>query len=240
MNGLLDVAVAGEPVEVVPVADHPFQITDAFRPFVLGRHGFHGAGQIGAVAGADFADLTVVNALEQFLAGVVVAPAEAGHHGQFLPLRDLDRLAHQAHTRNVRSHRLLGEYVFVRLHCFDKMSGAKSGWRRENDYINTAVQDLFVTVETDKFVAVLHLDLHIFDGLGDAPEAGIDLFRKGVCHRGDLDVAVCLQSLGGGAGTTTTAANQAELELLVGRFAESDGREGHRGRDGGATDGGAG
>src|SRR5436305_11467720 len=96
MAGLLDVTVTGEPGEIVPVAQLPFEIAHARRTIRCRRHRFDRAGIVGRVNSSNLPNGTGMNALVKLTAWSVVAPAETRNQCEILVFSKLGRFHYGA------------------------------------------------------------------------------------------------------------------------------------------------
>src|SRR5438552_18101297 len=77
MAGLLDIAIARKPGEIIPVAQLPLQIAASGWAFGRSRHRFDRAGVIRRVNRANIANGPIVNALVKLAPRSLVTPAES-------------------------------------------------------------------------------------------------------------------------------------------------------------------
>ena len=77
----------------------------------------------------------------------------------------------------------------------------ESGSRRQQNDVDTGVEDALVTVKTDELAfrrdADFAFQVRFF---AESFEREIDPFLEDICHRVKLDVVVCCQGLFGGSG----------------------------------------
>lgn len=216
MDGLFDEAIAAEPVEVVPIADHPLEVGDAGGAGGGGGHGFDGAGEVGAVEGTDLSDLTVMDAFEEFAEGVVVAPAEAGDDGQVTFLGEAGGFHDGPDAGGVGGHGFFAEDVFTGLDSGAEVDGAEAGRGGEEDDIDTGIDDALVGVEADEAVFGADIDAMGAGFAGDAGEGSLDGAIEDITDGEQLGIGIGLEGLGGGAGAATAAADEADLEDVTG------------------------
>src|SRR5204863_5349540 len=103
MAMLLDVEVAGEPGEVIPVAHLVLHFGRVGQTFTIPDRG----GVVGALQRDNVADGAVVNTANRLAHAGVVAPAEAGYERQTAAPRFLGRGHDAAHAGAVHRHRFL-------------------------------------------------------------------------------------------------------------------------------------
>src|SRR5262245_28070518 len=112
MDMLLDDEIAREPGEVKPVAHLPLHVAPAALALAVPQ----GAGVVRGLDGDDIADGAVVDTVHDLAHRGMVAPAEAGNHGQAISLGFPTRGLNAADTGTIHGHRLLGEDVLARPH----------------------------------------------------------------------------------------------------------------------------
>ena len=146
---LLDVEVARQPGEVVPVAhlvEHLgpaglLRLVPAAAAIVVGEERQH------------LADRTVVDAPDGLAEAVVVAEAQAGDDREPLRRGQLAALEHGVDAGGVDGHRLLGEDVLAGLDRRAEVDRPEVRRRAEQDHVDPAAQQLAVGVEPDEAAA---------------------------------------------------------------------------------------
>src|SRR5262249_48864228 len=108
---LLDVEVAGQPGEVVPVAHLPFHV----GPVLLAREHPDTAAQIVGLKATDVADGAVVDAANHLAVVRRIAQAQAGDDGQIAFAGFGAGGEHAPHAGGIDGDRLFGKDVAVRL-----------------------------------------------------------------------------------------------------------------------------
>ncbi len=180
---LLNNMIAAEPGEIVPVLELPLDVA----PAGLAVDDPDLAAVPVAFGEDDFADRSVVNALDRFLIVGRMAALRARGDAEFLFLGEPARFHHHFHARNVDRRGLLHENVFARLDRRLQMDGAKVRRSGENHVIDLGNGKQFlVSIPTDE-VALFR------NAQADALKltvAVIDTLFKHVGERGDLDVLV--------------------------------------------------
>ena len=230
MDALLDVAVAGQPGEVHPVAHLPLEIAHAVFALRGRLHRLHGAGQVGAVHGQDLTDLAFVDALEELLLREGIAPAVARHQVELGFLGHADRLHHVTDAGAVSGHRLLAEDVLLLLDRITQVGGTESRRRGQQHHVHTGVDHLLVGVETDEALGGLHLHA-AGELLVQAGVALLHLILKGIAHGHEDQVLVGLQRVAGGTGATPAAAHKADAKGVgVGGKGAISHQQGRRGK----------
>ena len=225
---LLDVEVAREPGEVVPVPHlvghlgHPRQpgLGPPAAPVVVGEQG------------VDFPRRTLVEPADGLAEPVVRPEAEPRDDREPLRLRQPAGLQDRPDPRGVDGHRLLGEDVLAGLDRHLELDRPELGRRAEQDHVDARGDELLAGVEAHEPPRFGDVDL--------GPDLGIPLEERealgeavleGVGQGHELDVGVGRQGLRGGAGPPAPAADQADAEgLAAGRV---DRRQGGQGPDGG-------
>src|SRR5713226_1330789 len=93
------------------------------------------------------------------------------------------------------------------------MRRPKTRRRSEQHHINAAREQLLIRIESDELI--LGIDLHLRGAAAvELAEALIDAVLINVGDRGELGVIVGFECLGGGAGTSPAAADQADLNRV--------------------------
>ena len=171
--------------------------------------------------GVDVADRTIVQPLVALPVRKVVAPAEARHQIQVPLAGHTCRLEHAAQTGAVDGHRLLGEDVLARFDRRPHVGGAEVRGGGEDHHVDSAVDDLLVRVEARESTFFRHL----------RPPAGVrdevvvarpQPIAEGVAHGPEHGALVGIQGLPRGAGASTSASDQSDLDGVV----STDPREG--------------
>ena len=230
VNALLDEAVARQPGEVHPVAELPFQVADARLAGGGGGHGFHRAGQVGAVDRTDIAHRSGVDLLVDRAAGQVTAPTEAADEVELLFLGHPHRFHHVPDAGGIGGDGFFAEDVFALFDRVPEVGGAESRRRGEEDHIDH-VDHLFIGIQAGEggVVGDGHPVAELFL---QATDSCLDGLGKGVADRGQDAVRIGGHGVAGGAGSAATTADQADLQRVgvggEGRFAQKD----SRGRDG--------
>ena len=184
---LLDVEVAGEPGEVVPV---PHLVSH------LGPVGLPGLVPAAATVvvgeqGNDLADRPVVDAAYGLAEGVAVAETEARDDREALRLRHLAALQDRVNARGIDGDRLLGEDVLARLHGRAEVNRPELRRRGEQYHVDTAVEKLLAGVEPHEPVLGADVDLAAdLRVLLEDRQALLEPVLEGVGHRDELDVRV--------------------------------------------------
>src|ERR1019366_666921 len=101
--------IAGEPGEVKPIADLPFDIGH-----VGGAGGVPETALIPVAAGGgDGADVAAVDVLHRFDVAGLITALGAGHHGQVVAVGFLERSQHHADAGAIDADRFLGEQILA-------------------------------------------------------------------------------------------------------------------------------
>src|SRR5262249_55353599 len=227
---LLDVEVARQPGEVVPVAhlpDHvaPVALTrlDPDRPTVVGR-----------LQDEDLADGAVTDPPDGLAEAFIIAHAQAGDDRQALRLRPLAGGQDGADAGRVDGDGLLGEDVLAGLDRGREVDRPEVRRGAEEDDVDAAGDDLPVGVEADEAAPRRHVDpgrdrLVPREGVEALPEA----VHERVAHGDELDGRVGPECLRGGPGAPAAAADESDPQhVAAGGKGVGDGPQACRGRGG--------
>src|SRR6185436_1363019 len=94
-----------------------------------------------------------------------------------------------------------------------QMHRTKSGRRCEQDDIHTAVNELLVSIQPDKLCVRGDFDFVRMLGFQIA-QTRLQWLRESVRHCGKNDIVVSFQRLISSAGTTTSAADETDLQRV--------------------------
>ena len=158
VTGLFDQPIAGQPGEVIPVADLPFDVAHAGGPTLAGGMGFHGAGQIRGIDGANVANGAVMDLLVEGTPCRVITPAVADHQRQVLVLGLGGGLQHAAHARGVGGHGFLAEHMLAGVDGRARCCGRKPGRGRQEHHVHAAVDHFLEGVQAHEARTVGDLD----------------------------------------------------------------------------------
>ena len=234
MDVLLDVVVARQPGEVIPVAQLIFHVAPARLPR---PHGSRGPGVVCRLHGHDLADRSIVDAADYFAFGRVVAVTETGDDRQIAAFCFLAGGKDRPAARSVDRHGFLDEGVFVGVNRCPQMHGPEVRRRRQQHHIDAAIDDLLIGIKTDELPLGHHADL-VPDGGAAAQlrQAAGERFWEGVPHGPQLGTGIGQQGIFGGAGTPAAAADEADFECFVAdgmherSIGQGEGAGGGRGR----------
>ena len=204
---LLDVEVAGEPGEVVPVAHLVRHVGPVGLPGLVPS----AAAVVVGEQRDNVADRPVVDPADGFAEGVAVAETEAGDDREALGLRHRTALQDRVNARGIDGDRLLGKDVLARLHRRAEVDRPELRRRGEQHHVDTAVEQLLAGVEPHE--AMLGADVDLAADLGvflEDRQALLEPVLEGVGHRDELDIRVGRQRLRGGPGAAAAAAHQAD------------------------------
>ncbi len=183
-------------------------------PIGLARIGPEANREVVALNGGDVADSAVVDALDGFDLGLVVAIAEAGDEAQVLLLGFLASLENRAQSRSVGGDGLLAENVLVGLDGGLEMN--RTEVRRCGEEHNVAsINHALVSVEADKLVIRSNINLRLEGRALEIEKAGIELVLEHVAEGDELDVGIGLKGVDGGSASAATATDQADLDGIV-------------------------
>ena len=135
---LLDVEIAGEPGEVVPVAELVLHVA----PLGLAGGVKQRRGEVVGLQSQDVADGPVVDSLHDLALGQVVAPAEPGDDREIFLLRFFAGGQHGAHARRVDGHRLFAEDVLAGRHRRLEVRRAEVRRRGQEHHVDVGGQQL--------------------------------------------------------------------------------------------------
>ena len=183
---LLDVEVAREPGEVVPVAQLPLHVGPAGLP----RLDPDPAAVIVGLECPDLSGFAVVNAPDRLLEAVGVTKAEAGNNGQVLFLRELAGLEHGPDAGRVDGDRLFGENVFSGVDGGAQMAGPEVGRLAQEHDIDAALEYLPVGAEADELPLFWNIDLGGCLAFLQLFEAQAQAVLEGVAHGHELAIGV--------------------------------------------------
>ena len=205
---LLGDVVAGEPVEVEPVADLVLHVA----PVLLAALVPQAARVVGRLERGDVADRAIMDAAHGLLLGELIAVAEARDDREALLASLLAGGHHRAHAGAVGGDRLLDEQVLAR---FDRGRDVqRTEVRRGGEQHDVAAVDhALVGVEADE--AVLGIDVDLGRDVGavlQCAQAAVDLIGEGVAERHELGVRVGAQRVLRRAGAAPAAADQTDAQ----------------------------
>src|SRR5262249_19247764 len=118
-----------------------------------------GAAVVRRLNGDDIADRLVFHDPPHgFFHRWVIPPAETRHDGQVLFLRLLAGLDDDANAGRIDRDRRPDQRMLALLYRVRQMVRAEMGWSSEDDHIDTAVDHLLVSIESDEHM--IRRDLH--------------------------------------------------------------------------------
>ncbi len=212
---LLGIEIAGEPDEVLPVAQLMLHFGPLRLPRPIGKRG----GQVGLLDALDFADGAVVDALHHLTDSAVIPPAEAGNEVQVLLFRLLDRGHDAADAGGVDGDRFFTEDLQARIHRGLQMRRAEVGRLGQDHHVDQAATDqLLGGVEAGE--AVIGRDGDFGGSIFSKRSLNIlqtvwYAVAKGVGHCHELAVLVGPERVDGGAAAAIAAANQPDLQQVA-------------------------
>jgi len=212
VDALLDQSSSAEPLVVLPVAHLEFHVAHAIRLLDAISERGHWVEHIGPVNGNDATQFTGEDFFVSLFGAGVEAPAEAVLDRGALLLGHLSGLDDGFDARHVDGHGFLDESVFA---SFD--SGTQvlrtEVWRgAEKNDVNTGSNDPFVSIEADE-LALLG-SLHTFVVAGADPNGVLDSAFESITDGPKNDIWVGIHGLCEGAASATTAADDADFNLI--------------------------
>ncbi len=158
MDVLLDDVVAGEPVPVDPVADHPLHVGPAVLPRAIPQ----GALISERAYRQHVADGAVEHAIAHFDARGLATQLRAGHHRESLGRGVLGRRQDGPHASGIHGDGLFKEAVLASRDSGRKVRRAEV-WRRAVQHdIHARVDQLHVRVKAGEASALGHVDAPVF------------------------------------------------------------------------------
>ena len=220
--------VAGEPAEVVPIAE----LVLGLRVVGLAADHLVGRPQEHRLRGHHLADGSVVNPLDGFAVARVKAALQAREQAQFLLLGQVAGGLHPPHAHRVDAVRLLHEDVLARADPRLGVHGVKLRRTGDQHHVH-AVDHLLVAVEAHEAVVVVHRHL-LGMGLFEVIAGGLEVVGEDVTHGHQFHVGAGLEALVGGPGAASAAADHADLDRPLARRVRpaSDGERPQRRRPG--------
>src|SRR5262249_21210564 len=144
-----DGQVAGEPQEIGPVAELPFQVAPAGPPLAAVAER-QARAVVGRVDGADVADGPLLDLLTDRPVGVAVAPAEAGQDAELFLRGQLGGLQEGANARGVDGGGAFTEGMLAGGNGGGKVQRMECRRGGDQHDIDAAVDDASVGVEPEK------------------------------------------------------------------------------------------
>ena len=236
---LFDDVVAGEPVPVDPVADHPLHVGPAVLPGAIPE----GALVPERAHRQHVADGAIQDAIAHLDSRGFAAQLRPGHHRQPFGGGLLGRGQHRPHAGGVHCNGLFEEAVFAGGHRGGKMRRTEMWRRAMQHHVDTGIDQLQVSVKSREASAFGDVDALFFLQLLACRR---DTVGEDVSERSDLQSGSRVEVVDHRATAAAAAADEPGLErAAVGRACRPQrlarrglrprcaGRGHHSGRDGG-------
>ncbi len=152
---LLDVEVATEPLEVVPVAHLPGHV----GPVRLTRLDPDRSAVIVRQQRVDLADRSIVKPSNRFAVAGVVSQAKSRNDRELLLLRFFRDREHLTHAGSIDGHRFLGEHVLARGDRRFEVHRPEMWRRRQEHDIHAAVDRSLIGIESHELAIGRDIDL---------------------------------------------------------------------------------
>lgn len=226
VDTLLDERGGAKPLEVLPVAHLEFDITHPVGLLhAIGEWG-NRVEHVSAVNGHHFAKLTGEDFFVSLLGAGMVAPAKAVLDCGAFGLGHLGGLEDGADAGHVDGHGLLDKGVLASFHGSAEVLGAEVGRGAEEDDVHSGGDDTLISIKADELALFGSLHAAGVGLLVSYADGVVDATLEGITDGPEDDVWVGGKGLGESAAATTTAADDADLDLVRRILRLEDGGDG--------------
>ena len=213
VNRLLQKGAAGEPVEVDPVGDLPFDHTHTLGlDGVVGERA-HGAGEVSAVDGFDATEFAGGDLGVGLDDSGMVAPAESVLDGESLRLRFHHGGKNGTEAGGIDGHGLFDKHVEARFDGGGDVAGAEAGSGGQDYDVDAGGDDFLITIDAGELA--FGGDLSTLAEERDVLQAAIDGGLEGIACGPKFDVRVGFEGFSNRSCSASSAANEADLDGVV-------------------------